>query len=440
MKYIVPVLIALFGSALLHAQVFPVDTLLKNGPINERVNLVFVGDGYTLNEQVAFIEDAEDLTEALFAQSPFKEYKSHFNVFTISVPSNVSGAASTPSQPIDNYFGSTFNYGGIDRLLVPAKSNKVTAVLADNFPQYDQVFMIVNSTKYGGSGGWIATSSVHASAGEIAIHEMGHSFADLRDEYWAGAQYALEKANMTRESNPKLVRWKNWVGINGIGVYSHSSPGNNWYRPHQSCKMQFLGTDFCSVCRETIVEKVLTLTEPIAGYAPGIGTSVALKDTVHFSVDLLEPDPNTINAIWTIDGKSVGKGAAFELVRSDLSRDTSEIEVDVFDETPFSKKDNATTYRRYFLTWEVVKAVSIEIEAPVVQEHQIVIYPNPSTDFIKVEGLDNSATLRVVNASGQEVIAPAIGSQLDVQALQAGVYFLQVQWKGQVLQHAFVKK
>src|SRR5258708_7869266 len=82
------------------------------------------------------------------------------------------------------YFGSTFNYAGIDRLLVPVNSSHIYSVLANNFPQYDQVFVVVNSTKYGGSGGFAATASINSSSAEIAIHEMGHSFAALRDEYW----------------------------------------------------------------------------------------------------------------------------------------------------------------------------------------------------------------------------------------------------------------
>jgi hypothetical protein len=74
-------------------------------------------------------------------------------VFAIKVPSNVSGAADNPNQLIDNYFGSTYNYSGIERLLVPVHSAQIVNVLASQLPESDQVILIVNDTRYGGSGG-----------------------------------------------------------------------------------------------------------------------------------------------------------------------------------------------------------------------------------------------------------------------------------------------
>lgn len=440
MRYSLLTLFCICSIASVQAQKFIVDTLMMNGPVEARVNLVFVGDGYQLNELDDFLIDAEAMTVDLFAQAPFKEYKSHFNVFAISVPSKESGAALKPTSLIDNYFGSTFGYAGIDRLLVVTKSNKVTSVLADNFPAYDQVFMVVNSTKYGGSGGWIATSSVHQSAGEIAIHEMGHSFADLRDEYWAGPQYALEKANMTQNNDPKTVRWKNWIGIDDVGVYAYPSPGNDWYKPHQACKMQLLGVDFCAVCKETITEKVLSITEPIISFSPSTDSIVDIEDTMTFSVELLEPDPNTVTVSWELGKVSLPKGQETKLRKADLIADTSVLKAIVFDETPFSKKDDATTYRQYTITWELVKTTSTKVLSPVVEEHHLVIYPNPTTHQISIEGLNAKAELRVVDLSGQEVVAPYLGTQLDVSALKAGIYVLQASVHGQVLQHQFVKE
>lgn len=440
MRYSLLTLFCICSIASVQAQKFIVDTLMMNGPVEARVNLVFVGDGYQLNELDDFLIDAEAMTVDLFAQAPFKEYKSHFNVFAISVPSKESGAALKPTSLIDNYFGSTFGYAGIDRLLVVTKSNKVTSVLADNFPAYDQVFMVVNSTKYGGSGGWIATSSVHQSAGEIAIHEMGHSFADLRDEYWAGPQYALEKANMTQNNDPKTVRWKNWIGIDDVGVYAYPSPGNDWYKPHQACKMQLLGVDFCAVCKETITEKVLSITEPIISFSPSTDSIVDIEDTMTFSVELLEPDPNTVTVSWELGKVSLPKGQETKLRKADLIADTSVLKAIVFDETPFSKKDDATTYRQYTITWELVKTTSTKVLSPVVEEQHLVIYPNPTTHQISIEGLNAKAELRVVDLSGQEVVAPYLGNQLDVSALKAGVYVLQASVHGQVLQHQFVKE
>lgn len=423
-------------------QKFKVDTLLMNGPIDQRVNYVFIGDGYKATELTKFIKDAQDLIDDLFSQSPFNEYEAYFNAFAISVPSNESGAALNPNNPIDNYFGSTYGYAGIDRLLVPVKSNRVTSVLADNFPAYDQVFMVVNSTKYGGSGGWVATSSTHYSAPEIAIHEIGHSFADLRDEYWAGSQFAREKANMTQVSDPKKVKWKNWIGTNQIGVYAYPNPGQNWYRPHQQCKMQYLGTPFCGVCKETIVEKVLSLTEPILGYSPTMDSAVSLNDTVNFELDLLKPDPNTLKLSWSMnDTIDLGNAEKLELKNEDVPLGESELTVSVFDETALSKKDNAINYRFYTLTWDLTKDFSVNIGSPKKQEFNISVYPNPATNSINIETDAVVMGMRVVDLNGKVLLETRDASHtMDVQSLADGVYILQVNSNGQWLHHKFMKE
>ena len=69
---------------------------------------------------------------------------------------------------------------------------------------------------------------MHRSANQIAIHQIGHSFGKLKDEYYAGDQYATENAvNMTQVTDPALVKWKNWIGDNGIVIYQHCCGGNS---------------------------------------------------------------------------------------------------------------------------------------------------------------------------------------------------------------------
>jgi hypothetical protein len=195
------------------------DTLMYNGSSNLRIDLVILGDGYQENELPKFIVDAKGTLNALFEQAPFKQYKNYFNAFSISTASVESGAAMSPDKLIDNYYGSTYGYAGIDRLLVPTKPGVAWAILAEKIPSYDHVLMIVNHTKYGGSGGWLATASTSPQSFEVMVHELGHSFGLLADEYWAGPQYASERANMTKETSTENVRWKNWIGEQGIGIY-----------------------------------------------------------------------------------------------------------------------------------------------------------------------------------------------------------------------------
>ena len=249
---------------LLNAQKFKVDTIHYSGPTENRVNLVILGDGYTSAEQAKFLSDANTIKTKFLETSPYTEYKNYFNVFAVEVISTQSGAshagnssdnacAGQPTATVNNYFGSAFDAGGggYHRLLVVTKNSAVTNVLATNTPFYDQALIIVNTTYYGGAGGQHAVSSMASSASEIAIHEVGHSFPSLADEYWAGSQYTTDaKPNMTSNGNSSTVKWKIWNGVNTVGVYPHSGDPK-WFKPTTNyCKMEVLGKVFCPVCKE----------------------------------------------------------------------------------------------------------------------------------------------------------------------------------------------
>ena len=143
--------ISIFASQnIIYSQTFQVDTIQYQGDTDYYINLVMLGDGFLDSELATFRAYAEDYLNLLFTVDPYSRYRNFFNTFSISVPSNEQGAALDPGSLIDNYFGSTFNFAGIERLLVPTNNSAVTNVLANNLPEYDQVFMLVNSTKYGG--------------------------------------------------------------------------------------------------------------------------------------------------------------------------------------------------------------------------------------------------------------------------------------------------
>ncbi len=283
-------------------QTFDIDTLLYNGSINNRINYVILGDGYLQSQLPSFVQDAQKLTDDLFKKRPYQEYKNYFNIFCISVPSNEEGAADDPQDLIDNYFGSTFNYNGIRRLLYPMRTSRIIQVLSNHFPAYDQVILLVNDAEYGGAGGWLATASTHEQSNKIAIHELGHSFAGLADEYWAGPQFARETHNMTQETSPQEVRWKNWMGDAGIGIIAHSDDPS-WKKPHNNCKMRSLGKSFCAVCRERFIRVFHQSVNIIDQYSPSIND--AIKEDMDFSVELLTPQPNTLKSFWHLNGLPV---------------------------------------------------------------------------------------------------------------------------------------
>jgi hypothetical protein len=111
-------------------QNFPLKPILQNGPPSKNINLVFLPDGYPAAQLDKFIEDVNKITDSMFTQAPFKQYKTSFNVYAILVPSVQSGAshpqtthesdcANVPKKTnVNNYFGSTYDHGGIHRSLV----------------------------------------------------------------------------------------------------------------------------------------------------------------------------------------------------------------------------------------------------------------------------------------------------------------------------------
>lgn len=254
-------LILLFLSLQSLAQLMPMEVIHYSGSPNEVTNIVIVGDGYTASQQDKFISDAKSATAGMLSQLPWRNYRDGINVYAVKVVSNVSGAAMNPNNLIDNYFGSSFWSLNIERLLYVWRADKVSSVFFANTPFFDIGVVVVNDTKYGGGGGTYAVFSTHSSATEIMIHEVGHSFGDLADEYWAGPQYARERHNMTRTTDPGTIRWKDFLNKNGIGIYPHEeSP--TWHRPHQNCKMRFLGRSFCDVCSHQLDRKLEYLSTP----------------------------------------------------------------------------------------------------------------------------------------------------------------------------------
>ena len=396
------ILLAIFISNILTAQVFEVDTIYKSGEDERRINLVILSDGYQESELPQFIIDATNFSDELFSQRPFLEYKDYFNIYAIKVPSNESGAdhpgngtdVTEPAHPVidvDNYFGSSFDVASIHRLLVPLNGGAINSVLANNFPLYDQVLILVNTPYYGGSGGQYATTSLDAAANEIAIHELGHSFSNLSDEYWAGDQFAGENLNMTQETDPSLVKWINWMGEEGIGIYQHCCGGNSaqWYRPHENCKMRALGNPFCVVCVENTIEKIHSLVSPIDSFAPEeMSMDLETGTDLEFGLNLIDITPvNTLTTNWVLNGASMNTDVSFvSITEPDLEVGNNTLTVFVEDVTDLQRIDMHTSIHIYSVEWNIdfdVQANIIDAKG-VKSELEIIAYPNPVTDMLNV--------------------------------------------------------
>ena len=344
------------------AQSFPVSTIYQGGNMTKRINMVFLGDGYRASEMGKYITDVQTITTEFFNTVPFKNYKNYFNVYAIQVPSNESGTdhpkdafdEGNLTQPLeikDTYFSSTFDAGGIHRLLVPGDYTLIFQALADNMPTYDIVVMIVNSPYYGGSGGAVATTSLDWRAPRIAIHEIGHSFAFLGDEYSYGGGFAGECPNITADPTRATNTWNAWINATtpiptpttnttDIGMFEGAGyQPMGYFRPKQNCKMRSLNVDFCAVCGETFVGRIHDESSPIDSYLP---TQTALSNndqSITFDLNLVLPQPNTLKINWYLNGVLYSQNTnPLTINFANLPHITYTLKADVIDTTSMVRK------------------------------------------------------------------------------------------------------
>ena len=197
-------------------------SLFLNGPPSEKVDLLILGEGYAEDELEKFRSDAARLTEALFEEEPFRSRRSDFNVWGIDLPSDRSGV----SRPRAGQFRRTplaaeYNIFDSERYLL-TYDNRALRDAASAAP-YEFIEILVNEEQYGGGGifNFQATAAADTGFAEyVFIHEFGHHFAGLADEYYTsdvayetGAAYHPEpwEPNVTALHDPENLKWGDLV-------------------------------------------------------------------------------------------------------------------------------------------------------------------------------------------------------------------------------------
>jgi hypothetical protein len=194
-------------------------TLLENGHTHNKVDFLFVAEGYTEGEAEKFKKDIARLTEVLFNTEPFKSQKQRFNVRGVFRPSFESGV----DQPHKGIFRNTavsasFNALDLPRYLL-LDDNRALRDIASCAP-YDSVIVIANSERYGGGGiynDYTMTTVDHERSEEVFRHELGHGFGNLADEYFTSTVSYNEfyppgiephEPNITALLDPENIKWK----------------------------------------------------------------------------------------------------------------------------------------------------------------------------------------------------------------------------------------
>ena len=196
----------------------------NNGDPATKVDLLLLGDGYTVDEQDAFLEKARELTEELFATSPFMERRSDFNVWALAPPSDQSGVSRPSTNTYrDTPVGAAYDAFRSERYVLTNNNNDWRRI-ASSVP-YDFVEILTNSDVYGGGGiyGLFSTAAANSEwASYLFIHEFGHHFAGLADEYYTSS-VAYEtpteivepyEPNVTALLDPENLKWEHLVESN----------------------------------------------------------------------------------------------------------------------------------------------------------------------------------------------------------------------------------
>jgi hypothetical protein len=239
-----------------------------SGDPAEKLDIVFLPEGYTGEELNLFESDCKDIAESLFKYSPFKEYQDEINIWGVSALSDESGT-DIPGENIwkNTILDSRFYTFDTERYLMTDNYHSVRDVAA-NAP-YDQIYILVNSDKYGGGAiynFYSCSVTKERSTNKIFVHELGHGLAGLADEYHdpnAAYQnyYPLDvepwEANITTLVDFD-VKWKNMMnGIaeatkidstileNQIGLYEGGGyVTKGIYRPTINSIMNTLNVDY----------------------------------------------------------------------------------------------------------------------------------------------------------------------------------------------------
>ena len=272
----------------------PYKYIWRGGDITSCIDLAFVAEGYTAEQMDKFYKDVQRATDAIFSFEPFTSLKNRFNIVAVASPSADSGPCiprmgqwkrSAMSTHYDTFYS--------DRYLMTSEIHRLYDLLSG--VPFENIFILVNSPTYGGGGIYnqvtVATTD-HSTFREIVVHEFGHGYAGLADEYFYDDQYTTmypadtepweknlttlvdfqskwadlvpKKTPVPTPPNPKVPNFKTaktakeLKKINDatqvIGVFEGGGyQSKGVYRPAQECRMKINEVeDFCPVCNRTI--------------------------------------------------------------------------------------------------------------------------------------------------------------------------------------------
>ncbi len=236
------------------------------------IDILIVSDAYTEAERDKFFADAARSRDALLGHEPFKSNASRFNIRAVFAPSADSG----PSIPHENLWnrtalGSHFDTFYSERYLTTSRMRQVWDA-AGTLP-FEQIIVLVNTPVYGGGGIYnnvTVMGSDHPTFRSVIVHEFGHAFGALADEYFYDDMYESPYPLSVEPWEPNITtkvdfasKWEDMMGQDGVGLYEGGGyTSHGVFRPVPECRMKINECDsFCPVCTRALIRMMDYLTE-----------------------------------------------------------------------------------------------------------------------------------------------------------------------------------
>ena len=263
----------------------PYETLQQAADTNRCIHIAYIAEGYQEQEMPTFLEDAHAAMDALFAHEPFKSMRNRFQITAVKAPSKESGT-SEPAKGIwkNTALHSHFDTFYSDRYLTTLNLKELHDWLAGT--PYEHIIVLVNTDKYGGGGilnSYNLSMTHHEQFRPVVVHEFGHSFAGLGDEYAYENEAIPMYPHDVEPWEPNLTTLKDFHGKwedmidkktpvptpatkkneKKVGVYEGAGYSlNGVYRGMQDCRMRTnQNPEFCQVCLRALTRLIEFYTE-----------------------------------------------------------------------------------------------------------------------------------------------------------------------------------
>jgi hypothetical protein len=300
--------------------IYDVATMTDNGDVARRVDIVIVTSGFPKADAKKVVQFCDGLKAGLLKAEPFRNYPDYVNFHRICVDDPDKGAQRIPYR--------------VENRILTCDVGKAIEY-ARKAPDVDLVVTLCNvSGVRATGGGGVITIDADLDMGRTFLHEMGHAFAQLRDEYveQGGAavrplgedEFAPWMVNVTKESNPKLVKWHYWIPpewwapheINRlppghkVGCFEGGAlVAQGVWRPEEQCLMR-TGDRYCVVCFEEVERRFYRLIAPIDDARPRrVSLGLWIDETATLEADAINTDPSAKEQIgkfegfWYVDGR-----------------------------------------------------------------------------------------------------------------------------------------